>query len=81
MGSRKLSKYRAKRDFTKTAEPSGAIDVAPAINPKAQPIAVNRAGGVTRAIVALRGTDTSEVDHDLADDWQRRLDFDANGHL
>jgi imidazolonepropionase-like amidohydrolase len=31
---------------------SAAIDVAPAINPKAQPIAVNRAGGVTRAIVA-----------------------------
>ena len=30
MGSRKLSKYRAKRDFTKTAEPSGAVDVAPA---------------------------------------------------
>ncbi|MFL6861484.1 MAG: amidohydrolase family protein [Allosphingosinicella sp.] len=31
---------------------SAAIDVAPAINPKAMPIAVNRAGGVTRAIVA-----------------------------
>jgi imidazolonepropionase-like amidohydrolase len=31
---------------------SAAIDVAPAINPRAQPIAVNRAGGVTRAIVA-----------------------------
>lgn len=31
---------------------SAAIDVATAINPKAQPIAVNRAGGVTRAIVA-----------------------------
>src|SRR5690349_2872825 len=30
MGSRKLAKYRAKRDFTKTAEPSGAVDVAPA---------------------------------------------------
>ena len=30
MGSRKLSKYRAKRDFTRTDEPSGAIDVAPA---------------------------------------------------
>jgi len=30
MGSRKLSKYRAKRDFTQTAEPSGAVDVAPA---------------------------------------------------
>jgi bifunctional non-homologous end joining protein LigD len=30
MGSRKLSKYRAKRDFTRTAEPSGAVDVAPA---------------------------------------------------
>ena len=30
MGSRKLSKYRAKRDFSRTAEPSGAVDVAPA---------------------------------------------------
>jgi imidazolonepropionase-like amidohydrolase len=31
---------------------SAAIDVASAINPKALPIAVNRTGGVTRAIVA-----------------------------
>jgi imidazolonepropionase-like amidohydrolase len=31
---------------------SAAIDVAPAINPRAMPIQVNRAGGVTRAIVA-----------------------------
>jgi imidazolonepropionase-like amidohydrolase len=31
---------------------SAAIDVAPAVNPRAQPIAINRAGGVTRAIVA-----------------------------
>ncbi|HEY5721709.1 MAG TPA: amidohydrolase family protein [Allosphingosinicella sp.] len=31
---------------------SAAIDVAPAINPRASNIAVNRAGGVTRAIVA-----------------------------
>ncbi|MGF1550223.1 MAG: amidohydrolase family protein [Sphingomonadaceae bacterium] len=31
---------------------SAAIDVAPAINPKASPIAIGRAGGVTRAIVA-----------------------------
>src|SRR5215212_9890284 len=31
---------------------SAAIDVAPAINPRAQAIAVSRAGGVTRAIVA-----------------------------
>ena len=30
MGSRKLAKYRAKRDFTKTAEPSGAVGVAAA---------------------------------------------------
>lgn len=30
MGSRKLSKYQEKRDFTKTAEPSGSVDVAPA---------------------------------------------------
>ena len=31
---------------------SAAIDVAPAINPRSMPIQVNRAGGVTRAIVA-----------------------------
>ncbi|HEX2764635.1 MAG TPA: amidohydrolase family protein [Allosphingosinicella sp.] len=31
---------------------SAAIDVAPAVNPRALAIAVNRAGGVTRAIVA-----------------------------
>jgi imidazolonepropionase-like amidohydrolase len=31
---------------------SAAIDVAPAVNPQASAIAVNRAGGVTRAIVA-----------------------------
>ena len=30
MGSRKLSSYRAKRDFTRTREPSGELDVAPA---------------------------------------------------
>ena len=29
MATRKLSTYRAKRDFTKTAEPSGARKVAP----------------------------------------------------
>lgn len=34
MGSRKLSKYRAKRDFTKTAEPSGAVGVVPAEYPR-----------------------------------------------
>jgi bifunctional non-homologous end joining protein LigD len=34
MGSRKLSKYRAKRDFTRTAEPSGADAVAPAEYPR-----------------------------------------------
>jgi bifunctional non-homologous end joining protein LigD len=34
MGSRKLSKYRDKRDFTRTAEPSGAVDVAPAEYPR-----------------------------------------------
>ena len=31
---------------------SAAIDVAPAVNPRALPIAINRAAGVTRAIVA-----------------------------
>ena len=31
---------------------SAALDIAPAINPNAQPVAINRADGVTRAIVA-----------------------------
>jgi len=31
---------------------SAALDIAPAINPNGQPVAVNRANGVTRAIVA-----------------------------
>lgn len=31
---------------------SAAIDIAPAVNPRATPIAINRAAGVTRAIVA-----------------------------
>jgi imidazolonepropionase-like amidohydrolase len=40
-------------DVQANASPfSAAIDVAPAINPRAQAIAVSRAGGVTRAIVA-----------------------------
>jgi len=39
-------------DYTKGTGPfSAALDVAPAINPSAQPIAVSRAGGVTRAAV------------------------------
>jgi imidazolonepropionase-like amidohydrolase len=33
---------------------NAAIDIAPAINPNYQPIGVNRAGGVTRAVVAPR---------------------------
>ncbi len=36
---------------------SAALDVAPAINPAAQHIAVSRAGGVTRAAIAPLGTD------------------------
>lgn len=35
---------------------SAALDIAPAINPAAQPIAVSRAGGVTRAAVAPLST-------------------------
>jgi len=31
---------------------SAAIDIVPAVNPRATPVAINRAGGVTRAIVA-----------------------------
>ncbi len=40
---------------------------------------------VQRAIAAMRGAETNETDHLLADDWQKRLDFDrlagAAGHL
>ena len=43
----------ATNDVTANTSPfSAAIDVAPAINPMASPIAINRAAGVTRAIVA-----------------------------
>ncbi len=35
---------------------SAALDIAPAINPAAQPIAVSRAGGVTRAAIAPLST-------------------------
>lgn len=35
---------------------NAALDIAPAINPDAQPIAISRAGGVTRAAVAPLGT-------------------------
>ncbi|MEO6773140.1 MAG: hypothetical protein ABI467_08960 [Kofleriaceae bacterium] len=36
---------------------------------------------VLHAIAAMRGADTFETDHLLADDWQRRLTFDAQHHL
>jgi imidazolonepropionase-like amidohydrolase len=43
----------ATNDVSAAASPfSAAIDVAPAINPRAAAIAVNRSGGVTRAVVA-----------------------------
>jgi hypothetical protein len=47
-------------------------------------VAAYRAGdrdGVRTAIAALRRTGTSEVDRLLAKDWERRLAFDAQGHL
>jgi hypothetical protein len=36
----------------------------------------HRADLVTHAIAAMRGADTFETDHLLADDWQHRLEFD-----
>ncbi|HEY1554930.1 MAG TPA: hypothetical protein VGF94_08865 [Kofleriaceae bacterium] len=36
---------------------------------------------VQRAIAALHGPTMTEVDHLLGDDWERRLAFDATGHL
>ena len=41
----------------------------------------HRADLVTHAIAAMRGADTFETDHLLADDWQRRLTFDSQKHL
>jgi hypothetical protein len=42
---------------------------------------INDEAGVHRAIEALRGPGMSEVDHLLAEDWERRLAFTASGHL
>ncbi|HEY0112137.1 MAG TPA: amidohydrolase family protein [Allosphingosinicella sp.] len=40
-------------DVSASNSPFGAaIDIVPAINPRATPIAINRAGGITRAVVA-----------------------------
>jgi hypothetical protein len=36
---------------------------------------------VRRAIALLRGPNTSEADHLLAEDWSQRLAFDETGHL
>lgn len=36
---------------------------------------------VLHAISFMRGPETNETDHLLADDWQHRLTFDAQGHL
>jgi hypothetical protein len=36
---------------------------------------------VEHAIGFMRGAETNETDHLLADDWQHRLDFDAHGRL
>lgn len=42
----------ASNDVSANGPFSAALDIAPAINPNSQPVAVNRADGVTRAIVA-----------------------------
>ncbi|HEY1604976.1 MAG TPA: amidohydrolase family protein [Allosphingosinicella sp.] len=53
VGLAEVNAVDGSNDITARSSPfSAAIDIAPAINPRAQPIAVNRAGGVTRAIVA-----------------------------
>ncbi|MEO8841896.1 MAG: hypothetical protein ABI591_31590, partial [Kofleriaceae bacterium] len=41
----------------------------------------NQPERVLRAISVMRGPDMNETDHLLADDWQHRLTFDAQGHL
>src|SRR6201999_3016413 len=76
MGSRKLSKYRAKRDFTKTAEPSGAVDVAPAEHLRfvIQKHAARRLhydlrlelGGVVKSWAGTRGPSLDPADKRLA---------------
>ena len=42
----------AANDVTSEGPFSAALDIAPAVNPNAQPVAINRADGVTRAVVA-----------------------------
>jgi imidazolonepropionase-like amidohydrolase len=42
----------ASNDITANGPFSAALDIAPAVNPRAAPVAINRADGVTRAIVA-----------------------------
>ncbi|MDO9362108.1 MAG: amidohydrolase family protein [Sphingopyxis sp.] len=67
---------------------SAALDIAPALNPMGSPIAVNRAAGVTRAIVAPSGSGSLFAGQgavvDLADDMDmvtkpRALQFVAFG--
>jgi imidazolonepropionase-like amidohydrolase len=67
---------------------SAALDIAPALNPMGSPIAVNRAAGVTRAIVAPGGSGSLFAGQgavvDLADDMDmvtkpRALQFVAFG--
>jgi imidazolonepropionase-like amidohydrolase len=42
----------AANDVSSEGPFSAALDIAPAVNPNAQPVAINRADGVTRAVVA-----------------------------
>ena len=67
---------------------SAALDIAPALNPMGSPVAVNRASGVTRAIVAPSGSGSLFAGQgavvDLADDMEmvtkpRALQFVAFG--
>jgi bifunctional non-homologous end joining protein LigD len=76
MGSRKLSKYRAKRDFARTAEPSGAAGVAPAEHRRfvIQKHAARRLhydlrlelGGVFKSWAVTRGPSLDPADKRLA---------------
>nr|WP_205481866.1 amidohydrolase family protein [Sphingomonas arenae] len=52
LGLADVDAVEGSNDISANGPFSAALDIAPALNPNAQPVAINRADGVTRAIVA-----------------------------